>query len=71
MGRKALPLVLDVTRADTELGGLDILVNNAGGTADLYDVQPPMQPAENVAKGVLSLLCDAPAEMRGQSILQF
>ncbi len=200
LGRKALPLVLDVTKADDiqsafehvvgELGCLDILVNNAGGTSDLYavqpadaegfvptwqisedmwdvflnanlksvflctqaafrhmadngggeiiniasqmghgratiggayavakrgvialtevfaheggefgirvnavspglvttpgqtrfmkeilgideDKQPPKQPAENVAKGVLYLLCDAPAEMRGQSILQF
>lgn len=200
LGRKALPLVLDVTKADDvqsafervvrELGGLDILVNNAGGTSDLYavqpenaegflptwqinediwdaflngnlksvflctqaafghmadkgggeiiniasqmghgratiggayavakrgvialteifdyegknlgirvnavspglvttpgqtrfmkeilgiaeDKQPPKQPAENVAKAVVYLLCDAPAEMRGQSIRQF
>lgn len=35
------------------------------------DKQPPGQPPENVAKAVLYLLCDAPAEMRGQSILQF
>lgn len=35
------------------------------------DKQPPKQPAENVAKAVIYLLCHAPAEMRGQSILQF
>ncbi|MBT4053066.1 MAG: SDR family oxidoreductase [Bacteroidetes Order II. Incertae sedis bacterium] len=35
------------------------------------DKQPPKQPAENVAKAVVYLLCDAPAEMRGQSIRQF
>jgi hypothetical protein len=35
------------------------------------DKQPPKQPAENVAKAVLYLLCEAPQEMRGQSVLQF
>src|SRR5919199_5387001 len=53
LGRRALPLQLDVTDLDQgraaidatvqELGTLDVLVNNAGGGI-------PMQPAEEVAE---------------------
>jgi NAD(P)-dependent dehydrogenase (short-subunit alcohol dehydrogenase family) len=53
LGRRALPLQLDVTDLDQgraavdatveRLGGLDVLVNNAGGGV-------PMQPAEEVSE---------------------
>jgi 3-oxoacyl-[acyl-carrier protein] reductase len=56
LGRVTTP---GMTRLMKEILGID------------EDEQPPMQPPESVAKAVLYLLCDAPAEMRGQSILQF
>jgi NAD(P)-dependent dehydrogenase (short-subunit alcohol dehydrogenase family) len=86
LGRKALPFILDVTKADDvqsafenvigELGGLDILVNNAGGTSDLFAVQPSdakgFVPTWQISEEMWDVfLCDAPVEMRGQSILQF
>jgi NAD(P)-dependent dehydrogenase (short-subunit alcohol dehydrogenase family) len=61
LGRRALPLQMDVTRADEveagvaaavdELGSLDVLVNNAGGGAGLV-------PAEDVTAGLLDRVLD-------------